>query len=109
MKKIQQLLIIILAFALNADAQCPVSISAGGPTTFCKGNFVVLTATNGAGYAWQWKKNNVNISGATSPTYSAYFSGTYTVSVNTSGGCTSVSNSIVVSVTLDNVQITTHN
>ncbi len=101
------LLIFLLTMAISAvKAQCPVSISAGGPTTFCKGGSVGLTATTGIGYTWQWKKNGTAISGATAQTWSATSSGSYTVQVAATGGCTAVSNAIPVTVTLDNVIIT---
>ena len=54
-----------------------VSISAGGPITFCQGGNVLLTATY-SGATVQWKKNGTNIPGATSPTYLVNSKGTYT-------------------------------
>jgi len=73
-----------------------ISISAGGATTFCQGGSVLLTATY-SGTTVQWKKNGVNIAGATSSTYSATKSGNYTC--ETSSACdTELSNSIAVTV-----------
>ncbi|MBK9457386.1 MAG: hypothetical protein IPO24_18265 [Bacteroidetes bacterium] len=37
-----------------------IAISAGGPTTFCQGGNVLLTATY-SGATVQWKKNGTNI------------------------------------------------
>lgn len=54
-----------------------ISISAGGPITFCQGGNVLLTATY-SGATVQWKKNGVNIPGATSPTYLVTTKATYT-------------------------------
>ncbi|MEO5572244.1 MAG: LamG-like jellyroll fold domain-containing protein [Bacteroidia bacterium] len=78
--------------------QTPTStISAGGPTLFCTGGSVTLTANSGTGYTFQWKKNGTAITGATSQSYAANQSGSYTVSV-TSGSCTGNSGAISVTV-----------
>ncbi|MFI5219655.1 MAG: SBBP repeat-containing protein [Bacteroidia bacterium] len=73
------------------------SITPSGPTTFCVGNNVLLNANTGTGLTYQWKKNGINISGATSSTYSAYASGNYSVRV-VSSICASVSSPVTVSV-----------
>lgn len=68
-----------------------ISISAGGPTTFCQGGSVVLTATY-SGTSIQWKKDGVDIAGAINPTYTATVKATYTATTtslcgsNTSSG-----------------------
>lgn len=65
------------------------SITASGPTTFCAGGSVALNAIITANRTYQWKKNGINIPGATSPSYVATTSGTYKVTVtNTITGCT---------------------
>ena len=64
-----------------------VTISNVGPTTFCQGGVVGLVATNVSGYSYQWRKNGTNISGATSYSFSAYYSGNYTLQVSNSSGC----------------------
>jgi hypothetical protein len=73
-----------------------ISISAGGPTTFCQGGSVLLTAIY-SGATVQWKRNGVNIPGATSATYSATIKGTYTC-VTTSPCGTATSTGILVNV-----------
>ncbi len=73
-------------------------ITAGGPTSFCLGGSVMLSTPTGAGYSYQWQKDGVNISGATSNSYSASLGGSYVVIVNQSV-CDSVS--LPVSVVLD--------
>lgn len=70
------------------------AITADGPTTFCGGGSVTLTAA-ASGLTYQWKKGNSNISGATNQSYTVTGSGTYSVQVSNSCGTTS-SNSIVV-------------
>ena len=54
-----------------------ISISASGATTFCQGGSVILTASH-SGTFLQWKKNGVNIAGATGTTYTATKTGDYT-------------------------------
>jgi len=97
--KIITFLSAMVLYGLNLSAQCPVTISAGGPTAVCSGT-VLLTATNGSGYTWQWRKNGVNINGSTGQTYFAGSTGNYSVFVTAPGGCTSVSNTVAVTVTL---------
>jgi Secretion system C-terminal sorting domain/HYR domain len=56
------------------------TITAGGPTTFCTGDNVVLTSSSATGNVWS--------TGATTPSITVTTAGTYTVTV-TSGGCIS--------------------
>ena len=72
-------------------------ITAGGGTTFCPGGAVTLSSNSGAGSTYQWKNNGANISGATTSTYSANASGSYTCLVSNSCGSIT-SNAIVVTV-----------
>jgi polyisoprenoid-binding protein YceI len=73
------------------------TISAGSSTLFCDGNSVVLTSS--AASANQWYKNNVEISGAVSNTYSANTSGSYTDTIVSSiGGCKTGSLPTVITV-----------
>lgn len=59
------------------------TITPGGPLAFCDGGNVTLTAS--AGDSYQWQLNNSNIGGATSRTYLATASGSYTVIITTGG------------------------
>jgi hypothetical protein len=72
------------------------SITAGSTTALTSGKTVVLTASAGTGYTYQWRKNGVAISGATSRYYTAGAAGAYTCAVSLSGSCAKVSNSISV-------------
>ena len=75
------------------------SISASGPTTFCTGGNVLLTATAGTGLSYQWQIGGVNISGATTIGYFVTtLSGNYDVVVNSGVGCNSTSSPINVTV-----------
>jgi hypothetical protein len=91
----------------NASCQCvgtsspPVAtITPGGPTTVCAGGSVMLNASTGSGYSYVWKRNGTTISGATSNSYAAAQSGSYTVVVTRSGcAVTSSATSVTVSTT----------
>ncbi len=63
------------------------SIIPSGPTTFCQGGAVLLTANTGSSYSWS--------TGATTGSIIVNTSGTYTVTV-VSNGCTSTSAPITV-------------
>ncbi|MDY0987700.1 HYR domain-containing protein, partial [Flavobacterium sp. CFBP9031] len=69
----------------SVPATPTISVAATG-TTFCSGGSVVLTSSAGSGN--QWYKDGVVIPSATSKTYSATASGSYTVTTN-NGNCTS--------------------
>jgi len=73
-----------------------ISISAGGPTIFCQGGSVLLTATY-SGTTLQWKKDGVNIPGATNPTYTVTKKATYTCTTSSPCG-TATSTGILVNV-----------
>jgi PKD domain-containing protein/concanavalin A-like lectin/glucanase superfamily protein/type IX secretion system substrate protein len=81
--------------AVTVNSNPTATITPAGPVTFCTGGSVLLTASSGAGYTWQWKKNGTNISGATLQTYSVTQSGSYTVAV-TAAGCTATSAGVTV-------------
>lgn len=73
------------------------AVTAAGPTTFCSGGSVVLNANSGTGYTYQWKNNGTNISNATTASYTATASGSYSVAV-TSNGCSATSSATTVTV-----------
>lgn len=74
------------------------SISALGPTTFCQGSSVDLSAVTGVGYSYQWRKDYTDIPGATSSTYTATQSGDYDLVVTNPNGCVDYSSTITVTV-----------
>jgi hypothetical protein len=77
---------------------CTATNTAGGATSFCQGTgSVTLAANTATGNTYQWKLNGTNISGATSSTYTASNSGSYTVVVVDQNSCSAVSNPIDVS------------
>ena len=62
---------------IDEDLEVTVTISPSGATTFCQGSNVSLIATHN-GDAVQWKKNGVNIVGATSASLLVNATGNYT-------------------------------
>lgn len=73
-----------------------ININAGGTTTFCQGGSVILTASY-TGTAVQWKKDGINITGATNSTYTATQKATYTCQTTSECG-TALSTGIYVNV-----------
>ncbi|MEJ0102578.1 MAG: M12 family metallo-peptidase [Bacteroidota bacterium] len=85
------------AAAVNVVTSPQATITAGGSLGFCQGGNVLLTASIGAGYGYQWYRNNTIINGATQINYSASASGSYTV-VTSLGTCTKTSGATNVTV-----------
>ncbi len=73
-----------------------ISVSPSGPTTFCNGDSVVLTAAQQNYPSYQWKKNNGTIAGGTGTTLTAKLPGTYKLKVTDTNGCTQLSNAVNV-------------
>lgn len=71
----------VFVYTTNID-ESPLfepTITAGGPTTFCAGDSVILTATAGNTYLWS--------NGATTQSITVVASGVFTVNVITDEGC----------------------
>ena len=66
------------------------AIAVSGPTTFCAGGSVVLSAANGSGYAWT--------NTATSQSITVTQSGTYGVSVTNGQGCAAIAAPVTINV-----------
>ena len=78
----------------------------------CAGNSTTLTATasasEGATLSYQWKKDGVDISGATSSTYNATEAGTYTCVITaTQGGCSKSATTTAATVTVSTPSVGT--
>jgi len=79
------------AFPMTVNPAPSSAVVTSGPTTFCAGNSVVITAAAGLGYTYQWSVDGGVISGATNDTYVATTSGSYTADVTNSFGCVTTS------------------
>ncbi|MDR3678422.1 MAG: hypothetical protein P4L41_00550 [Flavipsychrobacter sp.] len=88
-----------ISFTANIT-QLPVSIIAVGSATGCASSGVTLTSlpARSTGITYQWFNNNVAIAGATSATYQAYTSGTYSLQILDYNGCGGTSNSVAVTI-----------
>ena len=73
------------------------SISISGNSTICTGGNSVLNVTNVPGYTYQWRRNNVSISGANADSLVATQAGNYTVSVS-DGSCSVMSPAFTLNV-----------
>lgn len=76
-----------VATAVVVNPLPAATITAGGPLAFCNGNNVVLTAP--AGGTWIWRNGTTQV--ATTQSYTATTTGTYSVQVTTAAGCSSTS------------------
>ncbi|MBI1287931.1 MAG: HYR domain-containing protein, partial [Flavobacteriales bacterium] len=65
---------------LTDPNQLTATISANGPTSFCEGDSVVLTASTAATYSW-------SPNGETSQSITVYGSGSYSVVITDQNGC----------------------
>ncbi|MFI5220628.1 MAG: PKD domain-containing protein, partial [Bacteroidia bacterium] len=63
------------------------TITVTGSLDLCPGDSVKLEVPLAAGNVYQWKKNNVNINGATANFYYASAAGNYKVQITNSFGC----------------------
>ena len=75
-----------------------VSVTPPGPLNVCTGASVVLNASTGTGYTYQWKKNGAIIAGATTTSFAASTTGTYNMLETAPGGCNSLSAPVIVNV-----------
>ena len=100
----------LMKFYVGADANCvnidkvsmtegnfqlSAAITAASATIFCSGGNVVLNATTGTGYTYQWMNGTTAITGATNASYTATQSGSYTVTITASSQTVTSSATIV--------------
>ena len=76
--------------AVNVISLPTIAVTANGPTTFCAGGSVTLTATGGSSYLWS--------NGATTSSITVSASGSYSVVGTCAFGCNNASNAITVTV-----------
>lgn len=82
----------VITTTLNVITPPPATITPDGPTNFCSGDSVTLTASGSAPSTWLWS------TGETTQSIVVHSSGTYTVHINDPDGCAS-SASVNVNVT----------
>ncbi|QEC69558.1 sulfatase-like hydrolase/transferase [Panacibacter ginsenosidivorans] len=77
----------------SVDENNPVpTVTASGSLDICTTGSVTLTTNAGKNLTYQWRKNSVNIAGATAISYTATSAGNYTVIVtNTKKNCSGTS------------------
>jgi len=80
------------------------NVALGADKNLCNPSWDTLkTAASGAGITYSWKKDNVTIPGATASSYIVYNPGTYICTISATG-CTSKSDTIIVTSNLPVVQ-----
>ena len=85
------------AVSVTVDTLPLISVTPGGPTTFCFGKSVQLNSTKGNGLTYQWKRDSINITSASNSSYTATLSGLYYVVIK-KGGCKDSTSSVIVTV-----------
>ena len=85
------------ATTVTVNPNPTATINAAGVSTFCQGGSVVLNASIGSGYTYEWYKNGNIINGSTTSSYTANQSGSYTVKV-INGSCNATSSATAVTV-----------
>jgi hypothetical protein len=76
-----------------------VVIADNNPAIICQGQTFSLTSSVANVSSYQWRRNGVNISGANTSSFTGTLSGTYTLIVTSSQGCTATSNPIEITIT----------
>jgi hypothetical protein len=95
-----------LTIVVTVNPTPVVNLTAGGATTICAGDTVVLSTQAVTGYVYEWYQNNIYINNNNIPFYYATTSGSYQVKAIL-GNCSQTSNYIVITVNpLPSVTIT---
>ena len=88
---------------ITTQAAPKVSISPADRISICQDLTKDLTAIAGTNYTYQWLKDGVAISGATTATYKASLAGVYTVMATENGLCSATSLPVTASILAPNV------
>ncbi|HEY4651858.1 MAG TPA: T9SS type A sorting domain-containing protein, partial [Pontibacter sp.] len=83
---------------VKVTAAPTVTITPSGPTTFCEGGFVTLSVNAGSASTYQWLQDGNPINQATSSSFTTHAGGNFSVRVTGSGGCTTTSEEVKVTV-----------
>ena len=87
-----------IPFSVNTYPVLQTSITPSGSLAICQGDSVQLIDNGTTGVTYQWKKDNLNIVGATNSSYFARNSGSYSVIISDNNGCSEISNTLNVDV-----------
>ncbi len=68
--------------------------------SICQGDFIILTAVVNSNWNYQWRRDGVNITGATSSSLAARVSGQYVVLVSQKTTCSKSGNSDILTITV---------
>ena len=82
---------------INEPIHVAATATAAGATSFCQGGSVALNANTDAAFTYLWAKDGNPIATATTSSYTATASGSYTVIID-SAGTDGTSNAVVVTV-----------
>jgi hypothetical protein len=83
----------------NVCANPPTSsITYNGSLNLCTGQSINLNGSTGSGYTYQWYQNGSPLANETNANYNANSSGSYTLNVTNSSGCSSMSNAVTVNI-----------
>jgi N-acetylneuraminic acid mutarotase len=85
-----------LVTKIKRDPIPVASITPSGSTDICATGSVVLMASSGTGFSYQWLKENIPLSGATLQSYTAVSAAKYKVEITSDAGCTNKSVSLKV-------------
>ncbi|MBK7969571.1 MAG: T9SS type A sorting domain-containing protein [Bacteroidetes bacterium] len=72
-----------------------IALTANGPTNFCVGDSILMTATGSSGN-YQWLRNQIPIPGANSSSFMVKGRGFYQCIITDSNGCSNLSNTLIV-------------
>lgn len=95
----QNACVFVYSTAITQAGQFVPTITADGPTTFCAGGQVVLTATSGNSYLWS--------NGATTQSITVSASGVFSVNVISVAGCSGNSTTVQVTVNPNPIPVVT--
>lgn len=76
-----------------------ISIIDNNPAIICQGQTFILSSSISSGVSYQWLRNGNPISGATNSIYNGTLSGSYTLSVTSTQGCSSTAAPVSITIT----------
>jgi hypothetical protein len=86
------------ATVVTVNSLPAATINAGGQTDICKGDTVMLTASTGTGYTYEWKNGNSVVGSGSTNTFGASTSGSYKVVVTDGNSCRDSSQTVDIHV-----------